>query len=171
MLAIYWHVTKDTYGVGRTIQQLGIENAKYYEYSNVSPRSYERIADFFRKRRTNAAHFTGVLMLSRPGASVDGYELAVEDGKFKWTDDVLKPDESVDADLTSLKRTHLRDMLASTKNDWRIETETGHYADFAYPFTGTIDVYPGNFFGWYVTYQVRDDYVIHSRRHLGIYVD
>jgi hypothetical protein len=116
-----------------------------------APSARERIADYARRKRRNLAHFTGSIVLARPGTPLDGAEIGIVDGKFSYSA-FSGEDPSIDADLRVLRTKHLRAMLAQTPNDWRVYNDANHFvAPYPRVFTGRIVLDPS---GWFTFVRV-----------------
>lgn len=120
------------------------------------------------QKRISSETFTGSLTLCRPGSDVDDYELDIYKGKLAVTFVANQPtsDKQIAEDFKHLRSGGLAEMLAHTKNDWRIYNDSGHFIDPAGPFTGTVDLYP-DMIGWFETMEVMNDKIVSSHRHFG----
>jgi hypothetical protein len=117
-----------------------------------APSAREPVATYARRKGRNLAHFTGSILLSRPGDAHDGTEIGIVDGKFSYSRAFPDGDRSLAAVLHLIRTRHLRAMIERTPNDWRIYNDANHFVppDPA-AFTGRIVLDPS---GWFVFVRV-----------------
>ncbi len=159
------------YPIGASVSQLGITplNSRYFIWS---PDSREPIAIFARRNQVRLAHFSGSLELNRPGSAWDRIEFHFLDGKLAYHQAPYK-DSLLDQDFEILQKSRLPEMLARTKNDWRINNHNNHSVDPDGPFTGqiTINKREGFPFSTVVVLEVHKDRITRSRRSILVTID
>lgn len=124
--------------MGANIKDLGLtrENTRSFIWATSSR---EPIAVFAKKRQIRLAHFSGSLELNRPNSPWHRTEFHLLDGKLAYHQAPYH-DPWLAADFKALQTGRLSDLLASTKNDWRIENHNNHFIEPDGPFTGEITI-------------------------------
>jgi hypothetical protein len=123
------------------------------------------VLDYCRQVDKSPAHLSGSILLCAPGSALDGFELAIADGKYSYGSE--SSDAGVQADVDTLRRSNLREMLIVTANDWRIHNHDNHFVEPQGPFTGSITIKPEGCFGTWQDLKVRRDIIVKSRRVVG----
>lgn len=157
--------------MGANIKDLGLtpDNTRYFIWA---PGSREPITVFAKRRQVRLAHFTGSIELSRPGTSLDRTELHFLDGKLAYHHAPYH-DPWLAEDYKALQTGRLSDMLAKTKNDWRIENHNNHFIEPEGPFTGeiTITLRSGYPFTTVAVLNVKSDLILRSSRSFLLTID
>lgn len=176
VLLMAWTIYANrSYGVGKKIQDIGLTCCGDDMYQNFSWLDHKRqpVGEYFKQRGKRAAHFTGgIVPISSDPAQAGWWHVWVEDGKYSSLIEERKlSDPKIREDITTLKSSGLAKMLANAKGDWRIMTETGHDVYPMMPFSGDIEVNPEHVVGWRLKLKVKDDVIVSSERHIGMYID
>lgn len=165
------------YPVGLNIRQVGLDPSDvtgraYYRWDN---RVREPVRSYLDRKRRNAAHFTGSIILCRPGSSVDGVEMAAIDGKGSYESapysDAVLDDERLIQDFRTLGKSNLKSVLDNTRNDWRILNDNNHFIDPEAAFSGAIVVKSEGWIGWTTCLHVSADRIMRTERTLCVTLD
>lgn len=92
---------------------------------------------FAKRRQVRLAHFTGSIELNRSGTQFDRTDLQFIDGQITYKAKIFN-DEDLTDDMLILKSGRLSDMIAKTRNDWRIVNYNNHFIEPEGPFSGRI---------------------------------
>ncbi len=95
--------------------------------------------EFFADNNVNVAHFNGVLLLIHDDWMHRRYEIGLVDGRDASPLRPAQEQPMIAEDLAVLRKSHLRDMMATTKGKWAVSNYNGEFVTPPPgPFSGVI---------------------------------